>query len=191
MAIPYIGTWDNSPPGSVTTPGVGWSNVPPVPMPPNTDIGSGFLNNPPVAALLPSRVPSNLPPIARPYAPSGITQDVGYILLSTGATDKVILSQGGFLVLAGSPGQFSNLPPEVGTVPGSVGWSNASPVARANVFPPFDGNAPGAAATPFPPANNTAPGANPVPPGQGPSNNQPPINIPLPNATNDAPPVPI
>lgn len=193
MAIPYIGTWDNSPPGSVTTPGVGWSNLPPVPMPPNTDIGGGFLDTPPVGTPLPQRTPSNEPPVVRPYAPSGVVQITGYILLSTGASDRIILSQGGFLILAGSAGQFSNLPPVAGTVPGAAGagWNDAAPVANPNAFPPFNNAAPGAAPNPFPSANNTAPVANPVPPSQGTSNNQPPASIPLPTSASDAPPVPI
>jgi hypothetical protein len=190
MAIPYIGTWDPTPPTDKTPASLGWSNLAPTGKP----LGS-LVPHPsaPLRTDVPVRPPSNDAPVIRPYAPSGITQFAGYLLSSSGPDDQLLNSAGGFLMYAGISGMFINASPEVGTPPLAAGWNNSVPVAGAAAFPPFNNST--TAAAPIPsaqgPANNTPPVGGTLPPAQAPPNNQPPVGIPLPFLTaNNAPPLP-
>jgi len=188
--IPYLGVWDNRPPDeAVVIPKRNTDNAPLVkPLPPMVP------NNTAPAAKtdLPFRVPVNDSPEGHPFAPSGITQLAGYLLLSSGPDDQIMNSAGGFLLYAGAPGMFSNTVPVASVVPG-VSWDNTAPASKTTAFPPFN-NSPGLAA-PLPPgfgaSNNTPPGGAAVPPGQGSANNSVPVPIPLPFAgPNNVAPVP-
>jgi hypothetical protein len=187
--IPYLGVWDNVPPGERPASAGSWSNVAPNPktLPGTVPISAG-----PARTDIPFRVPVNDSPEGHPFAPSGITQLAGYLLLSSGPDDQIMNSAGGFLLYAGAPGMFSNTVPVASVVPG-VSWDNSAPAGKTTAFPPFN-NSPGLGA-PLPPgfgaSNNTPPGGAAVPPGQGSANNSVPVAIPLPFAgPNNVAPVP-
>ena len=159
MAIPYIGTWDNTPPGGTA---------------------------------LPFRDPSNVPPVLRPDAPSGVTHETGYIILSSGITDHILLSQGGFVLLAGTAGQFSNIPAVAAPLVG-MSANNTPPVAHAASWAAADNTSPVERDNAFPPGNNSwpVPADIPIASGVGPANNSKPVARDLGGAMSNVPPVPI